>query len=32
VYLLANSVTDAFTAVINVSGLLFASFYILGRK
>ena len=29
VYLLANSVTDAFTAVINVSGLLFASFYIL---
>jgi amino acid transporter len=29
VYLLANSVTDAFTAVIDVSGLLFASFYIL---
>ena len=29
VYLLANSVTEAFTAVIDVSGLLFASFYIL---
>jgi amino acid transporter len=29
VYLLANSVQNAFTAVINVSGLLFAAFYIL---
>jgi amino acid transporter len=29
VYLLANSVQNAFTAVINVSGLLFATFYIL---
>ncbi len=29
VYLLANSVQDAFTAVIDVSGLLFAVFYIL---
>ena len=28
-YLLANSVQDAFTAVIDVSGLLFAVFYIL---
>ncbi|MGH3272895.1 MAG: APC family permease [Streptosporangiaceae bacterium] len=28
-YLLANSVQDAFTAVIDVSGLLFAAFYIL---
>ncbi|HEX2317973.1 MAG TPA: APC family permease [Streptosporangiaceae bacterium] len=29
IYLLANSVTDAFTAVVDVSGLLFGSFYIL---
>jgi amino acid transporter len=29
VYLLANSVQNAFTAVIDVSGLLFAAFYIL---
>jgi amino acid transporter len=29
IYLLANSVTEAFTAVIDVSGLLFGSFYIL---
>ncbi|HUZ52351.1 MAG TPA: APC family permease [Streptosporangiaceae bacterium] len=29
VYLLANSVANAFTAVIDVSGLLFGSFYIL---
>ena len=29
VYLLANSVQNAFTAVIDVSGLLFAIFYIL---
>jgi amino acid transporter len=29
VYLLANSVQNAFTAVIDVSGLLFGSFYIL---
>jgi amino acid transporter len=29
VYLLANSVQNAFTAVVNVSGLLFAVFYIL---
>ena len=29
VYLLANSVQNAFTAVIDVSGLLFAVFYIL---
>jgi amino acid transporter len=29
VYLLANSVQNAFTAVINVSGVLFAVFYIL---
>jgi amino acid transporter len=29
VYLLANSVQDAFSAVVDTSGLLFASFYIL---
>jgi hypothetical protein len=29
VYLLANSVQNAFSAVIDVSGLLFAAFYIL---
>jgi len=29
VYLLANSVQNAFTAVVNVSGLLFAVFYIM---
>jgi len=29
VYLLANSVQNAFSAVVNVSGLLFAAFYIL---